>query len=207
MDKHQFDVWSANYDEIVKKGAEGYPFEGYEKAIQAIYYLIQNCSNIEILDLGVGTGNLTQKFYLNGARITGVDFSKKMLMQAKQKMPDATLIEYDLNESIPFVLQNVKFQYILSAYTFHHWKDRQKLDLIQQCIDLLAPNGKILITDIMFFDLYDRECCKKQYRNSWDDEEFYILADEFVRKLRSIGLDVKFYPISFCCGVLDITVR
>ena len=207
MDKHQFDVWSTNYDETVKKSTEGYPFEGYEKAIQAIYCLIQNDSNTKILDLGIGTGTLTQKLYLEGARITGVDFSEKMLNQAKQKMPDATLIECDLNDGVPFVLQNMKFQYIVSAYAFHHWEDRQKIDLIKQCTDLLTPNGKILIADIMFSTLFDRESCKKQYRNCWDDEEFYILADEFIRTLRSIGLVIKFHPISFCCGILEISVR
>ena len=59
----------------------------------------------------------------------------------------------------------------------------------------------------MFSNLLDRESCKKQYRNSWDNEEFYILADEFIRTLRSIDLDVKFHPISFCCGILEISVR
>jgi putative AdoMet-dependent methyltransferase len=136
-----------------------------------------------------------------------VDFSEKMLKQAKQKMPDATLITCDLKEGVPLVIQNMKFQYILSAYAFHHWEDKQKVDLIKQCTDLLMPNGKILIADIMFSESLDRESCKKKYRNSWDGEEFYILADEFIRTLRSIDLDVKFHPISFCCGILEISVR
>ena len=49
----------------------------------------------QILDIGFGTAVLTAKLYQDGYTITGIDFSKRMIEIAQQKMPGARLIQYD----------------------------------------------------------------------------------------------------------------
>lgn len=71
----------------------------------------------KILDLGCGTGDLTNKLYHKKVNVIGIDNSKNMIMQAKGKFPkinffvrDATNLEY--NNEFDAVFSNAALHWI-----------------------------------------------------------------------------------------------
>lgn len=99
LDNKGFDLWANGYDKSVNLSDEEntYPFAGYKEVLNKIYGIVHEKSNGTILDIGFGTGVLTQKLYNDGYTIYGIDFSEKMIEIARSKMPTAVL----LNKTFP----------------------------------------------------------------------------------------------------------
>ena len=60
-----FDRWAQTYDQDVAAPAEGFPFAGYARALEKVYQKAKADTGMSILDLGVGTGNLS-KYFIRG---------------------------------------------------------------------------------------------------------------------------------------------
>lgn len=204
LDHKGFDQWAGEYDAHIAKNSKGYPFEGYYDVLAFVNQLVIGNEEIKVLDLGVGTGLLTQEMYKRGSVIHGVDISKDMIAIAKEKMPNASFYQHDLTLGLPNELEGKKFDYIVSSYAIHHLLDKQKVDLIEQLKKALITDGKIIIADVAFQTRADLDACKNASGRSWDDDEEYIVANEMLEKLRSIGCVGKYTQISFCAGVLEI---
>lgn len=203
LDRNGFDNWAGNYDETISKSSEGYPFEGYYDVLGFIQNSIEINENTLILDIGIGTGLLTNEIYRKGGIIIGVDFSEKMIQEAYSKMPNGTFYCYDFNDEIPTELRDTQFDFIISSYAFHHVKDERKLELLEQLGISLKSGGKIFIADIAFENSTHLEEVKQE-TGTWDDDEFYIVADIFLPKLEKTGFESKYYQISKCAGVIEM---
>ena len=71
-----------------------------------------------ILDLGCGTGHLTQQISLTGARVTGIDSSAAMIDKASAIFPDIdfrvmSATDFDLNETFDAVFSNAVLHWVL----------------------------------------------------------------------------------------------
>ena len=96
----------------------------------------QKCEHI--LDVGCGTGTLTEKIAESGAFVTGIDASPEMIAKAKQAYNN---IEFFVKDATDFSFEE-KFDAAFSNATFHWIKDQQSL---LQCIyDLLKPGGRLV---------------------------------------------------------------
>lgn len=80
-----------------------------------------------ILDVGCGTGTLTEKLAESGATVTGIDASAEMIAKAKEAYPN---IEFFVNDATDFSFDE-KFDAVFSNATLH-WINEQKKAL--QCI-------------------------------------------------------------------------
>ena len=76
-----FDLWADGYDKSVGVSEEEntYPFAGYKKVLGKIYKTVMEKEHPVVLDIGFGTGTLTQKLYEKGCIVYGQDFSQKMV--------------------------------------------------------------------------------------------------------------------------------
>lgn len=81
-----FDRWSEKYDRDVFESdqKDEYPFAGYSKVLSFIWDEINPKENARILDLGVGTGELSSMLYEAGSTITALDFSSKMRLSSSE---------------------------------------------------------------------------------------------------------------------------
>jgi putative AdoMet-dependent methyltransferase len=195
-----FNDWTKTYDKDVVSMKKGYPFEGYEFVLDFIENEIQVTSETKILDLGIGTGTLTKKLYDKGAKITGVDFSSKMIASARAKMPNALFLCQRLNETLPQVDLFENFDYIISTYAIHHIQDEEKIKLFETLYQKLSNNGVILIADISFEKQEHLDDLKNKTTN-WDDEEFYYVYEELNKNL---NLPNSYKQLSICAGILKI---
>lgn len=120
-----------------------------------IYYdtvvnLTNNYINPQILDLGAGTGILTELLYKEhpNADITLVDLSTKMLNIAKKKFAnlnfkyvEADYLTYDFKE---------KYDIIVSSLSIHHLTDEEKKLLYKRIYNYLKDGGIFINADQVY---------------------------------------------------------
>lgn len=198
-----FNLWANDYDSSVQQSFESneYPFAGYKEVINTIYDRIRSKKGKKVLDIGFGTGVLTQKLYDDGLEIYGIDFSEEMIKLAKPKMPEAFLIKHDFTKGLPSELKEKKFDFIISTYAIHHLTDREKVDFIKKLKAHLTEGGEILLGDVAFETRRELEECRSRAGNDWDGDEIYIVKEELQKELP----DIEFKKISFCSGVCVVS--
>lgn len=208
LDSKGFDLWANGYDKSVNLSEENneYPFAGYKDVLNYIYNQVRENSYSSVLDIGFGTGLLTTQLYNEGYQITGIDFSSNMIDIAKKKMPNATLINWDFASGLPIEIISNKYDYIISTYAIHHLSDEGKIEFIKSLLKLLNVNGKILIGDVSFETSQELDQCKEMYKEIWDNEEIYFVANEMMKSLNDLYY-CNYDKISHCSGVLTVVNR
>ncbi|UTY29312.1 class I SAM-dependent methyltransferase [Treponema putidum] len=204
LDSKGFDLWSDNYDTQVEISDEEnvYPFAGYKKVLGTVYKKIRKQNPKDILDIGFGTAILTKKLYDDGYNIYGIDFSNEMIKKAKQKMPNAELLQFDFTGGLPKEFEQKQFDVILSTYAIHHIDDDAKKSYILKLLKSLNPKGILIFGDVAFETEKDMEAARKKDYEEWDDEEYYLIAERF--NLWFPHLKTDFIKISYCSGVFTI---
>ena len=202
LDEKGFDLWAEAYDEsVAASDREGtYPFAGYRELLGTIYRRVREKNGKRVLDIGFGTGTLTRRLYDDGIAVTGIDFSAEMIRIARERMPHARLIQADFSRGLPDALAHEAFDAIVSTYALHHLDDGQKAALIRELRGHLAPGGQILLGDVAFATAEERERCRAESGERWDDQELYGAAEELEQLVP--GLD--FQKISPCAGIFII---
>jgi ubiquinone/menaquinone biosynthesis C-methylase UbiE len=98
-----------------------------------------------ILDAGCGSGTTTLKLRKNypDAHIVGLDFSKKMLIQARQKLGDnKALLFRDRLESGLKKFKDGQFDLIVCAWSLGYARNKE---VYKELARILNQNGKLLI--------------------------------------------------------------
>lgn len=205
LDSKGFDLWANDYDKSVNLSEESdeYPFAGYKDVLNYIYNRVMEKPESDVLDIGFGTGILTSGLYNAGCKITGIDFSSKMIDIAKKKMPNAELIKYDFSKGLPCEIMNHCYDFIISTYAIHHLSDKDKIKFIKSLSALLNKEGMILIGDVSFNTRNEMEKCKEKYRDIWDFDEFYFIAEE-ISEYMNDEFKCMYTKISQCAGVMMI---
>ena len=200
-----FDRWADSYDQDVAESDQraAFPFAGYAKVLNCIAKLVFTRKPGELLDLGTGSGTLAVRFYKAGWKVTAVDFSDEMLRQARERMPQATLLVADFAEGIPAELAGKAFDFIVMTYAFHHLPYERQADFLRLLMPYLNENGKVLIGDVAFENQSSLIACQKRCSGEWDEGEFYPILAEIQTQLPE--LQVAFEVISFCAGVIQVS--
>lgn len=204
MNDKGFDLWADDYDRSVGLSEESdtYPFAGYKRVLGEIYRRVHaRGDGLRVLDIGFGTGTLTQRFYTDGYSVSGLDFSGRMIALAQPKMPRAELVCHDFTTGLPESWQERQFDCVVSTYALHHLTDDQKPDWLKRMRAHLAPGGILLIGDVAFETRAALEKCRTASGGEWDDSEYYFVADE-LRK--ALPFPISFAQLSHCAGVLAI---
>ncbi|MHA1907120.1 MAG: class I SAM-dependent DNA methyltransferase [Candidatus Thorarchaeota archaeon] len=200
-----FDQWADSYDDVLHAWSGEFPFLGYHIVLDRIAQLAKPRSNMRILDVGIGTGNLARKFSEIGCDMWGIDYSTRMLEKAKDKVPKVHLVQMDIRDQWPSELIR-PFDRIVSAYVLHHFKLEEKQQISGRMVkDLLTPDGLLIIGDISFPTEKDFEKNRKKYAREWDDSEYYWSADRFIDGVVQNGFNVTYEQISVCAGIYVIS--
>ena len=203
LDNKGFDVWAEEYDTSVKLSSEDstYPFVGYNEIVNKIYDIVISKSNATVLDIGFGTGILTQKLYQYGCAVYGQDFSSKMIELASNKMPNANLYQGDFTKGIVKQLKQRSYDFIVATYSIHHLKKDEKVKFLHELLTLLDKDGMILIGDVMFETQEQLEKCREELLDKWDDDEFYCVVSDLTKEFPNL----QFERISFCSGIISLS--
>ncbi len=195
-----FDDWAEHYDPSIQ-GDGTFPFDGYERVLDEILRAAGAQPGMTVLDLGIGTGNLAARFAALGCRMWGIDFSAEMLARAREKLPQALLVQAGLLDAWPEKLDR-RFDRIVSAYVLHEFDLLAKMELLQRLAGQhLEAKGRIVVGDIAFSAAAVRAQARGKWADAWDHDEYYWAADEAVEAGKGAGLRVTYRQISSCGGV------
>ena len=97
-----------------------------------------------LLDLGCGAGEPFARYFLDhGWRVTGVDFSEKMLALASRYAPEMKTLHCDMRRAC---FDPGSFEAVTAVYCLFHVPRKDHAALFRRCFSWLVPGGKMLFT-------------------------------------------------------------
>lgn len=127
-----------------KRYAEYYSIEMREFTEDISFYRLHCGKGSRILEMGCGTGRISQALAACGCHVTGIDLSEPMLQQAKtQNSTNPFYVCMDMTR----MAFHVQFDHILIPYnTMNLLRDTSAIHrCLQQARDLLTPDGTLLL--------------------------------------------------------------
>lgn len=137
------DFLSVKYDEVTRGEFKWLAPHLLEKHIKP--YLKPK---INVLDIGVGTGQTSEIFVNSDTNVSCIDISGDMLSVAKSKYPYKELIQYDVEDGLLKLFPEEKFDIIVAVGILEFIKDIKKT--LSELKQLLKNNGVIAFTYEIF---------------------------------------------------------
>ncbi len=164
-----------------------------EKAVSHINNLFSlNGSNV--CDLGCGPGLFTHRFAVNGANVTGVDFSPRALAYARDKATQAGLtIDYIEGNYLDIDLPQNQDLMTLIYCDLCALAPAQRENLLKRIAKALKPDGKLLLDVYSIARLsHQRENTQfaHNYMNGfWSPNDYFAFQSSFVFREDAVTLD------------------
>lgn len=116
----------------------------------------------EALDVGAGTGFITEGLIAKGLKVIAMDQSKAMLEKMREKFSNCDRIVYILGDAESIPLLDNSFDYVFANMCLHHVENPAKA--ISEMARVLKPGGKLLITDL---DEHNFTFLKEEHHDRW----------------------------------------
>ena len=133
-----YDSWADIYDEV-------YSFVDYD-----INFYLQKASSIKgnILEIGCGTGRITIPLMENGANITGIDSSQKMIDMLGTKVANNKVPIKIIKQDVRDLELAQKFSLVIFPYRGFQslLTVEDQVNALNSLRNHLEPGGKLIIT-------------------------------------------------------------
>lgn len=196
IDMWGFDNKAVKFDEMLrdKTNDELGLFSMYDEILDDIRNRIIKYNAKKVIDIGCGTGNLCGELS-DSIEVLGIDQSLEMILQVKNKYRNMNLkLGNFLDE--PVIKNNADI--VVTTYAFHSLNHEEKKIAINNMINYLNDNGKIIIADFMFNNEEERAVCRenllsKGKNNLWEviNNKYYTNVSELINYISTIGLKIK----------------
>ncbi|MDC3413595.1 class I SAM-dependent methyltransferase [Aquibacillus sp. 3ASR75-11] len=189
-----FEEWATSYDESVTGHDPEYKavFDKYDTILAEV----ANHSTGNVLEFGIGTGNLSKRLLDRGATVIGIEPSSAMRKLAAAKFPNLRIENGDF---LHFPEVGVPISTVTSTYAFHHLTDEEKNVAIKNFNELLPTGGRIVFADTAFESQQAKQAAieladKNGYQNLSEDlqREYYPTIDTLRNLFESNGFYVTF---------------
>ncbi|MFD1349665.1 class I SAM-dependent DNA methyltransferase [Oceanobacillus caeni] len=179
-----FNEWANSYDDTISGSDKEYRtvFERYDEILEEV----ANQAEGNVLEFGVGTGNLSKKIIEKGQELIGIEPSVAMRKIVNEKYPSIQVLDGDFLE-FPTISETINS--IVSTYAFHHLTDLEKEDAIRKYASLLPSHGKIIFADTVFEtekakqDMIEDAMKKEYHRLANDLKSEYYTTIEVLRQI------------------------
>jgi len=114
------------------------------------------------VDIGAGTGFVTEGLIQKGLQVMAVDRSDLMLEEMRKRFSDVEGIEYFEGESEKLPLPDESVDYVFANMYLHHVES--PLKAIKEMRRILKSGGKLVITDM---DKHAFEFLKREHHDRW----------------------------------------
>jgi ubiquinone/menaquinone biosynthesis C-methylase UbiE len=147
--------------------------------------------NLDIVDLGCGSGALLELILPRSGTTIAVDYSQSMLQEATRTLGNkSTKVDFRLGylEHLPLADESVDIA--VAHMVLHHLAEPKKA--LKDIRRILRPKGRCFIVDLTS---HDREYMRERYADLW----LGFNSDEIVRWAKEAGFsqfDFKFYGAS-----------
>lgn len=197
-DRWGFDRWANSYDQELGSGGSGYlPHQNYWEVLRQVAELVPPTA--EVLDIGIGTGNLSQLLIAKGARVVGVDQSREMLLRARQKLPGTQLLEGNF---LALPVPDRSVDAVVTTYALHHLPEPDKRLAIAEMVRVLRPGGRIIIGDNMFLDQAAREAEHQRVLAAGQTDVWADIEDEYLGEVERLRAYLAEHGLPASCRQL-----
>lgn len=128
-------------------------FDFYDTVNESIPYrqmnerhvaLLQPTAADQVLDAGVGTGNLAVLLVETGAQVTGIDFFESALAMCRKKAPEGEYLLGDLTGRLDF--EDHRFDKIACCNVIYTLQPKDQANAVRELYRVLKPGGLAAIT-------------------------------------------------------------
>jgi ubiquinone/menaquinone biosynthesis C-methylase UbiE len=101
-----------------------------------------------VLEIGCGTGGVTERLRARGARVTAIDQAPEMLEQARRRLGDAAEIEW-LEQTAAEIdrLPPNGFDAVVLCLCLSDMSPNERVFVLREATRRLAPNGRVVAAD------------------------------------------------------------
>lgn len=197
-----FDDWADNYDETIfmKSGEYQEVFLNYTELLNETVKHIAKYKGDTVLDLGAGTGNLTNVAAKAGYNVIGIEPNSKMRNLASEKYP---AIKFLPGTFLALPVDDNSVDAIINSYAFHHLTDDEKKEAVKIFKSKLKANGVVVITDTMYSTIAEKEAIiedatEKGFNNLVHDlnTEFYTTHEVLTKIFEAEGFTVSYQQMN-----------
>ncbi|NLW52243.1 MAG: class I SAM-dependent methyltransferase [Tissierellia bacterium] len=194
----------------------------YQKYASNILGFIEkeNISKPNMLEIGCGTGNLTQELAKEGYSILAFDNSMDMLNVAFPKLIDLENVNVVMQDMYKFAYLNYEFDVIISLLdVINYILDPDKIEKLFKNIYSGLREGGLFIFDINSEDkllnvlgnntyIYERENVFYTWENTLDDDlvyfdlNFFVKEDGLYERFKETQVE-RYYSIEFIKSLLE----
>ncbi|HEX9710998.1 MAG TPA: class I SAM-dependent methyltransferase [Actinomycetota bacterium] len=134
---------ATQYDAFADAYGDGGPYnELYERP--AMLELLGEVAGSMVLDVGCGSGVLTERLLARGAEVVGFDSSEQMLRRARGRLgADAPVRLHDLHEPISW-LADAGIDVVVGSLVMHYIEDWQPV--LAEFRRVLRPTGRLVFS-------------------------------------------------------------
>ena len=185
MKKNKKDLWDANLYDDSHSFVSNYGNDLIE--------LLNPKEGEKILDLGCGTGDLTNILHGLSTNVIGVDYSENMIQQAQNKYPE---IQFKVMDATRLPYEN-EFNAVFSNATLH-WIKTPEI-VLQHIYKSLQPGGRFVaefggadnvrtITDELIKQIFEAQIPYTEDQFPW----YFPTIGEYTTLLESVGFQVGY---------------
>jgi len=140
-----YDELSSQYTDLISKCVPRYG----ELMYNMFHYIPADCHPKKILDLGCGTGNLTEQAlkHYPEAEIDALDLSEEILKESQKRFMSRPNVRYIQADFRAMHLAPGSYDLILSTIAIHHVQDEDKITLYRDVFQALKPGGLFIFAD------------------------------------------------------------
>ncbi|OLE91179.1 MAG: hypothetical protein AUF79_06115 [Crenarchaeota archaeon 13_1_20CM_2_51_8] len=179
-----FELVSPQWD-VMRKNLYG------EEVREAVLNAVHVSASDTVLDVGSGTGFLTEAVAKIAAKIIALDFSRGMSEEAIAKMGEGN-VEFRIGNVESMPLQDSSVDVVIGNMVLHHCPHPEIA--ISEISRVLKPRGRIAISDLQE---HSYEWLRKEHADLW----LGFRMEEVAAMMRKNGLDnVKVDALSSCCS-------
>ena len=140
-----YDQLSSKYSDLIKKCVPR-----YDELLNTMFlYLEPDFKPLRILDLGCGTGNLTQRILeqFPDAQIDALDLSEDILEESRKRFANKSNMNYLQADFKSMNLPHGNYDLVMSSIAIHHVEDPFKLKLYKEVYQSLKKGGIFIFAD------------------------------------------------------------
>jgi ubiquinone/menaquinone biosynthesis C-methylase UbiE len=182
--KEYFEEVSGSWD-VLRKGFYG------DEVRDAVLTAARLLSENTVLDVGAGTGFLTEGAAKIARKVIALDFSEAMMSEARVKLGQSN-VEFKIGNVEQIPLPNASVDAMIGNMVLHHCPSPETA--VREMARVLVPGGRLVLSDLQE---HSYESLRKEHADLW----MGFRMDYVRMTLQKVGLeDVSVDALSYCCS-------
>jgi ubiquinone/menaquinone biosynthesis C-methylase UbiE len=132
-----------------------------EEVREAVMKAAQITANDTVLDVGAGTGFLTEAAARTAGKVVALDFSEGMTDKALRKVKGKN-VEFKIGDVEKIPLENSSVQVVIGNMILHHCP--RPRHAIKEMARVLANSGRLVLSDL---NEHDHESLRDEHADLW----------------------------------------